>query len=398
MIASLQCQKLFEQEKACVLLPTYNNAKTLEDVINKVLEYTSNILVVNDGSTDETAAILEKFQRLTILSYAANRGKGYALRLGIRAAAAQGYNYAISMDSDGQHYASDLAIFLHQIAITPGVLIIGARNLNIDNVPAKSSFGNRFSNFWFWVNTGNRLPDTQSGYRLYPVQALAKKRYFTTKYEFEIEVIVRAAWSGIPVTYLPISVYYPPANERISHFRPWKDFTRISILNTFLVLIAVLWIKPRDFLKLLFSKAGWKKILRSIFVNPQESNQTKAASVGFGVFMGLVPIWGFQLAIGIPLAILFRLNKVLFIMAANISVFPFTPFWWMASLVVGKWLLGYEEWNLNWQSITLSRVWEEGSAFVLGGFVLATCLSSLVYLLTLVGLKVFRKQGTGISS
>ncbi len=385
-------QNLFVKHNACVLLPTYNNAGTLAMVLNDVLAYTDRILVVNDGSTDNTAEILQQFSKIHTVNYKPNKGKGIALRTGIKEAAKLGYTYVIAMDSDGQHYAKDLQVFLKQLDEIPGALMIGARNMDQENVPGKSSFGNRFSNFWFWVNTGIRLPDTQSGYRLYPVQKLAKKTYITSKYEFEIEVIVRASWTGIPVISVPVSVYYPKPQDRISHFRPLKDFTRISILNTFLVLIAVLYIKPRDFIKLLLKKEGWIVLWRMLFVNPQESNHTKAASAGFGIFMGIVPVWGFQLAIGIPLSILFRMNKALFLLAANISIFPFTPFVWMASLATGKLVLGYHEWSLDWHTLTLDRVKQEGLAFFLGGTVLAIAAGIFAYLFTYGILAVTRRS------
>jgi len=374
-----------------VLIPTYNNSGSLADVIRNVLAYTKQVIVVNDGSTDNTTQILSEFKDIHIVSYSPNRGKGIALRTGIKEAARLGYEYAIAMDSDGQHYAYDLPKFLEQILETPGALIVGARNLNQENVPGKSTFGNRFSNFWYWAETGIRLPDTQSGYRLYPVQKLAKKKYFTRKYEFEIEVMVRAAWSGIPVISIPISVYYPPADERVSHFRPFKDFSRISVLNSVLVLIALLWIKPRDFVKLIFSKDGWRKIWKTIFADPEESNNTKAASIGFGVFMGIVPVWGFQLLIGIPLAMFFKLNKTLFILAANISIFPFTPFILVASLITGRFVLGNKHW-LDVHTSTLQHFKQEGIAFFLGGAVLAIVAGLLAYLITLLSLEAAHRR------
>ena len=329
----------FLQLKACALLPTYNNAGTLADVINDVLQYTRQVIVVNDGSTDNTAAILQQFPQVHVVSYAPNKGKGMALRTGFKEAVKLGYDHAITLDSDGQHFAKDLVQFLDVLEKEPNSLLIGARNLEQqENVQLKSSFGNRFSNFWFWVNTGTKLPDTQSGYRSYPVSKLARKKYFTRKYEFEIEVIVRASWSGIKVAAVPVGVYYPKPEERVSHFRPFKDFTRISLLNTVLVLIALLWIKPRDFFRLLFSRDGWKKIWKAVFVAPEESNHKKASSLAFGVFMGIVPIWGFQLLIGIPLAIYFRLNKALFILSANISFPPLNFIFMFLSVVF--WQMG----------------------------------------------------------
>lgn len=377
----------FRKRKACVLIPTYNNAGTLADVLDKVLQYTHDVIVVNDGSTDNTSEILKNYTQIYIASYLPNKGKGFALRTGITEAARLGYDYAIAMDSDGQHYASDLHLFLEKIDEVPGALIVGARNLHQENVQLKSSFGNRFSNFWFWVNTGITMPDTQSGYRLYPVQKLADKTFFTRKYEFEIEVMVRAAWSGVPVISIPISVYYPKPEDRVSHFRPLKDFTRISILNTVLVLIAILYIKPRDFLRLLTSREGLMKIWKELFIHPEESNARKASSVAFGIFMGIVPVWGFQLAIGIPLSILFRLNKTIFLIAANISFFP--PIFWFLSLVTGKWLLGNHHW-VSFSEMTWEKAMQETTAFFLGGTVLAIASAALAYVVTFVLLSVFR--------
>lgn len=105
----------------------------------------------------------------------------------------------------------------------------------------------KFSNFWFRIETGLNVPDTQSGYRLYPLELLKDIYFYSTKYEFEIEVLVRASWKGIKIESTEVSVYYPPKAERITHFRPLTDFLRISILNTILVIITFFYIKPRLF-------------------------------------------------------------------------------------------------------------------------------------------------------
>jgi glycosyltransferase involved in cell wall biosynthesis len=248
----------FKTKKICVVVPTYNNATTLKDVIVSLLAYTDNVIVVNDGSTDETDQILTSIPEIRYVSYEKNQGKGFALRTGFKKAVAIGYEYAITIDSDGQHYADDLVNFASAVDKHPKAIIIGSRNLNQENVPGKSNFGNKFSSFWFWVNTGVRRSDTQSGYRLYPVKALDHIDFLTKKYEFEIEVIVRASWNGIDIVEIPIDVFYPEKEKRISHFRPFKDFGRISVLNTVLVTIALLYIKPRDFFRSLKKKTSVK--------------------------------------------------------------------------------------------------------------------------------------------
>ena len=161
---------------------------------------------------------------------------------------------------------------MEEIEKEPDTLLVGARNLTSDNMPGKNTFANKFSNFWFKLETGVKLQDTQSGYRLYPLHKINVQRfYYTAKYEFELEALVFAVWGGTTVRNIPIHVYYPPQEERVSHFRPFRDFTRISILNTFLVFITFLWIYPRNF----FRKLTWnncRKFFRTHITQSEESN------------------------------------------------------------------------------------------------------------------------------
>jgi glycosyltransferase involved in cell wall biosynthesis len=310
------------QNKVCVIVPTYNNHKTLKRVLDSVLLYTTNIIVVNDGSTDETYGILESYPQLVQIHFPKNSGKGMALRKGFKEAIRLGYDFAITIDSDGQHFASDIPLFLSEISNENPMLLIGSRNMSQVGVPKKSSFGNKFSNFWFWFETGNRLEDTQSGFRLYPLHQIPKK-YFTTKFEFEIEVIVRSAWKGIPVKNIPIQVLYDPA-ERVSHFRPFQDFTRISILNTVLVFISLFHVKPRDFFRNL-KKKGIRKFFLENILESNDSNARKSFSIALGIFIGISPFWGLHTILVFFLAMSFKLNKVISFAFSNISFPPFIP-------------------------------------------------------------------------
>ena len=386
---------LFDQFKVCIILPTYNNAASLGDVIERSLQQTSHVIVVNDGSTDSTSSLLEKYP-VQLVTYLPNHGKGYALRKGFEYAFNAGYDYALTIDTDGQHYPEDSLVFLQKLQEIPGAFLIGARNLNQTNVPGKSTFGNRFSNFWFRLETGIRLPDTQSGFRLYPIARMKGMHFFTNKYEFEIESMVRCAWKGIPVLPVPIQVYYPKQEERVTHFRPLKDFFRISVLNSILVIITFLFIKPRDLLIKPFQQKGFLKGLRHLLFDPTETPYTRAASVGFGIFMGIVPIWGFQLLIGIPLAILFRMNKALFILAANISIFP--PIIWAASLACGKLLFKNPNWKIDFHNLQWNEVAQTGKEFFIGGTVLAIVSSIIAFMATYFILKWRAKHQTKASS
>lgn len=256
--------------KCAVIIPTYNNEKTIKKVVDSVKDYSDDVIVVNDGSTDHTSAILGEYSGIQYISYKENKGKGYALLTGLKYAIEKGFDYAITLDSDGQHFADDIPAFIDRIEEKPGSILIGARNLRADNMPGKNTFANKFSNFWYKIETGNTLQDTQSGFRLYPLKWIKGIHLLTRKYEFEVEIIVRAAWKGINVENVPIKVYYPPKEERVSHFRPLRDFTRISILNTFLVIYALLFYYPWKCLKFL-TKENIKKVIREQVINNKEN-------------------------------------------------------------------------------------------------------------------------------
>lgn len=246
-------QQRMEKEGLCVVIPTYNNEGTLAQVINDVLKYTRSVIVVNDGSTDTTADILNEFKgKIKIVSYPLNRGKGYALGCGFSEARKSGYYGAITIDSDGQHYAKDMARFVELAEKYPASLLIGQRTTE-GTMPAKNSFANKFSNFWFTVQTARKLQDTQNGYRLYPLKRMGKMRPYSSRYEAELELLVRSAWKGIPIYPVPVCVYYAPEGERVTHFRPGKDFFRISILNTIFTLLAVIYGYPSMLFHRLFT-------------------------------------------------------------------------------------------------------------------------------------------------
>ncbi len=381
-----------KQHKICIIIPTYNNSKTLQRVVDAVLQFGATTIVVNDGATDATPAILQHYPQLVIVQHPKNMGKGMALRNGFKKAIELGFHYAITIDSDGQHFASDIPVFIEELEKNGDALLIGSRNMSQEGVPKKSSFGNKFSNFWFWFETGHKLEDTQSGFRLYPLLLIPKK-YVTNKFEFEIEVIVRTAWKRIPVKNIPIKVLYDPG-ERVSHFRPFKDFTRISILNTVLVLIALLYIKPRD----VFYQLK-KKGLKAFFIeNVIKSNDTpirKSCSIALGVFIGIAPFWGFQTVLVLFLATILKLNRAIAFAFSNISIPPFIPFIIYASLLLGRWIVPISKPLILDNSTTFDAIKTNLTQYLFGSFILASLMGLLFGVLSyfiLTGMKTMRKQ------
>ena len=388
----LLVKQKFKQLKCCVLVPTYNNAKTIDAVIQSTLEYCDDVIIINDGCTDNTPEILAKYPQLKVVTHSVNQGKGVGLRNGFKKAVELGFDYAISIDSDGQHYPKDFILFLNKVEQEPGSLIIGARNMTVENVPNKSTFGNKFSNFWFWAETGISLPDTQSGYRLYPVQRLKKIWLFTTKFELEIEVIVKAAWRGIPVVSVPVSVYYAPAGERVSHFIPSRDSTRISFLNTYLVILAALFWRPVMLIRSINLK-NLKRVWKEEVVAAHESTNKKALSVGVGLFFGIVPIWGFQFALAIFTAVFFKLNKIIVGLTAQISVPPLIPFVLYASVKTGELVLGQKV-NLDLTKLLSVETLKNLYVYYIGATVLSIVAGIAGFIVTWVLLKIFGYKPT----
>ena len=393
----------FNQLRCCVLIPTYNNEKTLKNVIESCKEYTSNVLVVNDGSTDSTADILALISNIEVVQHPFNKGKGNAMKTGFKRAEELGYNYAITIDSDGQHLAKDLPKFLEKIEQEPNSIIVGARNMDQDHIPEGSQFGHKFSNFWFWAETGIRLPDTQSGYRLYPVQLMNKMRFITGRYEFEAENIVKAAWRGVNVTSVPVDVIYQEGDERVTHFRKW-DFYRFSFLNTYLFTLALLIYHPIRLIRGITAK-NLKRIYKEEIIASNETNLVKSLSVAFGFFMGIIPLWGFQFALAIGGAVAMKWNKVIVGITAQISFPPLIPFVLIFSKMTGELCFGtfssFSE-TLS-ESHNLATNFSESGfdafsgfliEYLVGAVVLSFAVAIVTGLTTFLLLTLFRKEKT----
>lgn len=235
------CKIALQRRGICVIIPTYNNAGTIVDVVTRTQAFCADVFVVLDGCTDDTLSLLESLpQRPELLVLPKNGGKGRALREGFRRAREAGFAYAITLDADGQHYPEDIPVFLEANRRCPGALVVGKR-MGLENADrSKSSrFANGFSNFWFFVQTLVPLKDTQTGYRLYPLRRLRGLSLLTSRYEAELELLVFSAWSGVRIVSQDVRVYYPPREERVSHFRPVYDFLRITLLNTVLLVLAL---------------------------------------------------------------------------------------------------------------------------------------------------------------
>lgn len=239
---------ILKELKTCIIVPVYNNVGTIKDVVQRTLKFCKDVIVVDDGSTDGSSDSLETLG-IIVVRYGKNRGKGYALKTGFKEAKSRGFERAITIDADGQHFPEDIPVFATEAKAHPDAMLVGSRNLRMENMPGGNTFANKFSNFWFRLQTGVNLPDTQSGFRLYQLNRIGKLHLLTSRYEAELELLVFLCWKGVQMRPVGIRVYYPPEGERVTHFRPFWDFFRISVLNTVLCVFALFYGLPSRLLR-----------------------------------------------------------------------------------------------------------------------------------------------------
>jgi len=218
--------------RICVVVPVYNHGLTVRQVVQGARKLFP-VIVADDGSTDQTPAHLaeetnKEQSELVVITLPENRGKAAAIRAGFKRAEEMGFTHAITMDADGQHPIEALPEFSRMCLEHPEAFIIGVRDLKAARAPWVRRISNALSTFWFRLETGVPLTDTQCGFRVYPLAALRRLRINSDRYAYELEVMVKAAWAGIPLKPCPVKADYDAPTSRLSHFHPLRDFLRVA--------------------------------------------------------------------------------------------------------------------------------------------------------------------------
>lgn len=318
--------------KIAVVVPVYNHASTLPGVVAASLAAGWPVIVVDDGSVDGGAAQLAGLD-CQLVSLPKNMGKGAAILAGAEKAAEMGYEQIITLDADGQHDPKDAVLLAEKGAAVDGpVIVIGNRRMIEDTVPRSSLFGRAFSNFWVRLECGLDLPDTQSGMRLYPVRELLQLRPRSRRYDFEIEVLILAAWEGITIESVEISVHYPPGDQRISHFHQFRDNFRLSILHTGLIIRRLLpFSRWRQLTKLRPESVKEKLIIRNPLKTLRQlclehtSPLWLATAAWMGIFLGALPLLACHTVAIIYVTHRLHLNKIAAVAASQFCAPPIVP-------------------------------------------------------------------------
>lgn len=376
-----------DEISALIVIPTFNNHSSLREVVNGVLESGLKILVVDDGSTDGALETIKNLP-IEVINHPQNMGKGRAIRSGAHWADEHGYTHIITIDADGQHNPADIPKFLDKIKETPLSIIVGTRDFESGRVPESSVFGRKFSNFWVRVSSGSSIADSQSGFRTYPLEVLKKVKCRAQRYNFEVEILVRAVWAGIILNSVDIGVTYTDATLKASHFHPFKDNYRISLTYTWLVL--------RNFYpwphKILFGQTQHEKAI-NFFLHPIKGMKSLATenstpkqitmAVMVGIFLATLPLLAAHSVTIVFVATRLKLNRMIALNVSHLCAPPFVP-----ALAVelgyllrnGRFLTEFTMQTLGYEA--LQRFWD----YLLGSLVLAPFLAliagSLAYLIS----------------
>jgi uncharacterized protein (DUF2062 family) len=370
----------------CVIVPCFNHSATIAAVAQSA-KFFCPVIVVDDGSTQP----LPELPGCVVIGLGGNFGKGAALRAGFQRAAELGFTHVITMDADGQHFAEDLPKFLAAASAQPEALVAGVRDFFAAGCPTHRRRSNAVSTFWFRVETGVRLRDTQCGFRCYPLALAKNLKVKSGRYAFELEFMVRAAWTGTPIFPVPVKCTYADG-LRNSHFRPVRDLAHITIMNIGLVLQS--WFVPQK-LRAAWSRGEKKSFCeaaKEIFSDHAHEPFRLSLAVGVGLFCGLAPIWGFQMIATLALAHWLRLNKMIALLVSNISIPPLMPFILYGELVLGHRLCTGGAFLFSQHQISRALMLHYFGQWCVGSLVLAVVVAVVGFIATYGIARLVRKK------
>ncbi len=377
----------------CVV-PVYNNGATVKDVALGCQRHLAHVLVVDDGSTDVDVATLFADTDIEVLTHPENRGKGAALLSALEEVRKRGAKWMICIDADGQHDPDDIPLFFPVIRKNPSSIVVGARDFSVLNVPGGSRFGRKFSNFWIKLESGVTVSDSQSGFRAYPVELLSQMKLRGNRYDFEVEVLTKAVWYGLSIEDVPVSVHYPPKDERISHFDQWKDNVRLTGRHTLLVGRRLL---PWPHKKLVKPGAtDWKTLLLhprkflAMLLKENSSPVELGVAAAVGILLATLPLIACHTITILYVATKLNLNRLLALNVQHLCAPPFVPLaciWLGFFLRNGSWIGREELRNMA------SNLPQHFLDWLIGSLVLAPILAVVAGLLVFYIAGAVRRKG-----
>ena len=367
--------------KVLLVIPSRNNRPTLRSVAEGALAASPDVLVVDDGGEDGAVETIDGLP-VEVLRFPENRGKGAAIMAAAAWAHGRRYTHIITLDADGQHAPAEVDRFLEAIQREPQAIVVSVRAFSREETPGASRFGRAFSNFWIKAACGKSVRDSQSGFRAYPVNVLRSLQLRGQRFDFEIEVLVRATWAGAPLEEVGVSVCYDEAAKRASHFRAFADNALISLMYTRLVARQLLpwphrhlFVDPEEEAQRLSLRKPMHslKILLRERLTPKEISQ----ACMLGIIIATLPIFGLHSIAIVFAATRLRLNRLIAFNVQHICAPPFVP---LLCIEVGHYLrfgnfLTEIVWSVEWfKDHFWGWMWE----WLLGSLVIGPILALMV--------------------
>ncbi len=223
--------------RLCAVVPVFNHEAPVVGVVEALCSHGLPVLLVDDGSRASCAAVLDALAiahpgRVEVLRHALNGGKGAAVVTGFRAAAERGYTHVLQIDADGQHDTADVPRFIEASEREPQAVITGCPQYD-ESVPRGRLYGRYVAHVWVWINTLSlRITDSMCGFRIYPLDAalrVVERNRIGRRMDFDIEILVRLDWAGMPIRNVATRVHYPA--DGVSHFALLRDNLLISRMH-----------------------------------------------------------------------------------------------------------------------------------------------------------------------
>jgi len=218
------------KQNTAIVIPVYNSEKYLDELITKILHFfpKENIFAIDDGSFDNSAKICSSYG-INLSKLSENYGKGSALKKGFEEAIKNNFIFAITLDSDLQHDPNRILEFTKKQNENEADLVIGKRIFSLKKMPFPRICSNTLTSFVVSIVTGQKIYDSQSGYRLYNLNLIKNLKFVSKKYQFETEIILKFTKLKAKIDFVKIETIYKGQKSYISHFRDIMNFIKIVI-------------------------------------------------------------------------------------------------------------------------------------------------------------------------
>jgi uncharacterized protein (DUF2062 family) len=390
-----------------VVAPTYNNARTLGELLEAIsCRLRLDLIVVNDGCEDDSTQILDRWSSSSetssgrwIVTHETNRGKGAALRSGFDCARELGFTHALTIDTDGQHDVADVPPMIRLARERPEALLVGARARCIDGYPWLSRFGRRVSNVFVRIESGARVSDSACGLRVYPLDLVRQVNARSARFGFELEIITRLAWAGVPIVDAPVKCLYHVDGGRITHFRPVWDSIHSLLLHLWLMTRSLIPWPVRKVAPVhlapdgpqtgtIISRLGrWMnpmRVWRQVRHDARERRRL-ASSMAAGMLLATLPPLGFKTVLGLLVAKWCRLQPLVVLAVSSLNTPPVGPLLAAGAVATGHVVLHGKFPKLATYSFSQHGTWQTlktiGIEWLVGSLVVGIGLATITYVI-----------------